>query len=271
MSWEDNPYLSMEEIKRLTLTLTDEELEARKHGRFVALSGLVYKEFREELHVIEPFPIPREWMDTISIDPGMDAPLAAHWYAVDHDGNVFVVAEHYQKGWNINQHMRAIEQVSREIDWKRDVRGHLSCIMDAAADQHSLQNERSVAELFREAGMNVNTNVNKSKWAGIQTVKQYLEPRPHPDEKRWPTGKPRLFIFSTCTMMIKEIKAYRWKENPTGSREEPIKKNDHAMDNLRYYIMSKPEAHKQSSDFVNPLLEHKRKLAKRLKKERRMR
>ena len=271
MSWEDNPYLSQEEIKRLTLTLTDEELEARKHGRFVALSGLVYKEFREEIHVIEPFPIPREWQDMISIDPGMDAPLSAHWYAVDHDGNVFVVAEHYQKGWNINQHMRAIEQISNEIDWKRDVRGHLSCIMDAAADQHSLQNERSVAELFRECGMNVNTNVNKSKWAGIQTVKQYLEGRPHWDEERWPNGKPRLFIFSTCTAMIKEIKAYRWKENQTGNREEPIKKNDHAMDDLRYYLMSRPEANKPSSDFVNPLLEHKKKLAKRLKKERRMR
>ena len=271
MSWEDNPYLSAEEVRRLTLTLTDEELEARKHGRFVALSGLVYKEFREEVHVIDPFPVPREWQDTISIDPGMDAPLSAHWYAVDHDGTVYVVAEHYQKGWNINQHMRAIERVSNEIDWKRDVRGHLSCIMDAAADQHSLQNERSVAELLREAGMNVNTNVNKSKWAGIQVVKQYLEGRPHYDEQRWPNGKPKLFIFSTCTAMIKEIKAYRWKENQTGSREEPIKKNDHAMDDLRYYLMSKPEGYKASSDFVNPLLEHKKKLAKRLKKERKMR
>ena len=119
--------------------------------------------------------------------------------------------------------------------------------------------------------MNVNTNVNKSKWAGIQVVKQYLEGRPHYDEQRWPNGKPKLFIFSTCTAMIKEIKAYRWKENQTGSREEPIKKNDHAMDDLRYYLMSKPEGYKASSDFVNPLLEHKKRLAKRLKKERMMR
>lgn len=270
MSWEDNPYLSADEVQRLTLTLSDEELEARKHGRFVALSGLVYKEFREEIHVIDPFPVPREWQDTISIDPGMDAPLSAHFYAVDHDGNVFVVAEHYRAGWNILQHMQAIEQVALDNDWKRDVRGHLSCIMDAAADQHSLQNERSVAELFRECGMNVNTNVNKSKWAGIQTVKRYLQCQPHYDEQRWPHGKPKLFIFSTCTQMIKEIKAYRWKETPNGGKEEPIKKNDHAMDDLRYYIMSKPEGSTPTSNYHNPLLEHKKRLAKRLQKTRRI-
>ena len=265
MSWEDNPYLPAEEVKRLTLTLTDEELEARRHGRFVALSGLVYKEFREEIHVIDPFPIPREWQDTISIDPGMDAPLSAHWYACDHDGNVYVVAEHYRRGWNIVQHMREIERISYELDWKRDIRGHLSAIMDAAADQHTLQSERSVAEVFREAGLNVNTNVNKVKWAGIQMVKRYLELQPHLDEKRWPQGKPRLFIFSCCTAMVKEIKAYRWKENndETG-REEPIKKNDHAMDDLRYYIMSRPEGTAPVSTFESPLLAHKKRLAKRL-------
>lgn len=269
MSWEDNPYLSEEEVKRLTLTLSDEELEARKHGKFVALSGLVYKEFREEMHVIDPFPVPREWQDTISIDPGIDAPLSAHFYATDHDGNVYVVGEWYRSGYNIMQHMREIERVAVELDWKRDIRGNLSCIMDAAADQRSLQSEKSVAEVFRECGMNVNTNVNKSKWAGIQTVKGYLMPHPHYDESRWPEGKPKLFIFRTCTAMIREIKAYRWREGNATGREEPIKKNDHAMDDLRYYIMSKPQGTHPKSEYKNPLLEHKKRLAKRMQKERR--
>ena len=117
--------------------------------------------------------------------------------------------------------------------------------------------------------MNVNTNVNKSKWAGIQTVKKYLECQPHYDEQRWPHGKPKLFIFSNCTAMIKEIKAYRWKETPNGGREEPIKKNDHAMDDLRYYIMSKPDGSHPTNEFESELLAHKKRLAKRLAKQRR--
>jgi phage terminase large subunit-like protein len=270
ISWEDNPYLSESERQRMLSNLTEEEIEARRHGKFVALSALVYKEFKEDVHVIEPFPVPREWQDMITIDPGMDHPLAALWCAVDHDGNVYVVAEHYRRGWNIAQHMREIERISTELDWNRDIRGHVSCLMDAAADQRTIQGERTVAELFRDAGLNVNTNVNKSKWAGIQMVKNYLTLRPHPDEKRWPDGKPKLFIFSTCVNLIREMKGYRWKENNSDTgREETQKINDDCVDALRYYIMSRPEGSAPKCMFENPLLAHKKRLAKRLRKNRR--
>ena len=36
--------------------------------------------------------------------------------------------------------------------------------------------------------------------------------------------------------MIREIKGYFW-----GDQDTPIKKDDHSMDELRYYIMSRPE------------------------------
>lgn len=97
-------------------------------------------------------------------------------------------------------------------------------------------------------------------------MKTYLELQPHYDEKRWPKGKPKLFIFKTCPMMIKEIKQYRWKENDEGGREEPIKKNDHAMDELRYYLMDRPEAYHEERPVDNPLLAHKKLLARRLKR-----
>ena len=270
MSWEDNPYLPPDVVKRMEESMTEEELESRREGRFVALTGLVYNEFRENIHVIDPFDVPREWYDQISIDPGLDKPLSCHWYAIDHNGCVYVIAEHYRKGMSISQHMREIERISRELGWKRDISGNLSALMDAAADQHTLQAEKSVAELFREHGLNVNTRVNKSKWAGIQRVKSYLELKPHFDERRWPKGKPKLFIFKTCPMMIKEIKQYRWKENDgTSDREEPMKKDDHAMDELRYYLMSHGEPYHEERAVVSPLLEHKKRLARRLTRRRR--
>ena len=36
--------------------------------------------------------------------------------------------------------------------------------------------------------------------------------------------------------MIREIKAYRW-----GKGDSPVKTDDHSMDELRYYIMNRPE------------------------------
>ncbi len=268
MSWEDNPYLSSEAVAQMTRALSEEELSARKHGRFVAMSGLVYGEFDERVHVIEPFDVPREWQDMISIDPGMTKPLSCHWYAVDHDGNVYVVAEHYRAGLSVEEHMEEIEEISRVLDWKRDSGGRLSALMDAAADQHTLQAEKSVAELFRELGMNVNTRVNKSKWAGIQRVRQYLKKRDAFDKERWPEGKPSLFIFDCCPMMIREIKQYRWRLD--GESEEPVKKDDHAMDELRYYLMHRGEIAQTGSVLrEGAILAHKKKLAKKLGRGRR--
>ena len=55
-------------------------------------------------------------------------------------------------------------------------------------------------------------------------------------------GKPRLFIFENCVNMIREIKSYWW-----GEGDSPKKIDDHSMDELRYYVMSRPEAAKQNA------------------------
>ena len=98
MEWADNPYLDKEETEALTASLSEEQLESRRYGRFKSSSGLVYPEFEENVHVIEPQTLPLDWQDTVSIDPGLNNPLSAHWYSVDYDGNVYVVAEHFEAG-----------------------------------------------------------------------------------------------------------------------------------------------------------------------------
>ncbi|MBR2023994.1 MAG: terminase family protein, partial [Clostridia bacterium] len=98
IDWSDNPYLDEEETRVMEGCLDERTLQSRKYGRFGASEGLVYPEFDESIHVIEPFAIPKEWQDNISIDPGLNNPLSAHWYAVDFDDNVYVVYEHYEAG-----------------------------------------------------------------------------------------------------------------------------------------------------------------------------
>ena len=102
MQWSDNPYLDKEEVQGLEGCMDERTLQSRKYGKFGASEGLVYPEFDESIHVIEPFPIPKEWQDNISIDPGLNNPLSAHWYAVDFDDTVYVVFEHYEAGRDID-------------------------------------------------------------------------------------------------------------------------------------------------------------------------
>ena len=227
IEWNDNPFLSKKEINLLSNTLSKEELDARRFGLFTNSSGLVYPEFNEQVNVIEPFNVPFDWYDNISIDPGLNNPLSCHWYAVDYDGNIYVIAEHYEAGKDIEYHANSIKSICDKLNWFT-VNGKICALIDSAANQKTLASTKSVSELFFDYGINVNTRVNKDLFSGIQRVKSYLKNA---------NGISKLFIFKTCVNMIREIKGYFW-----GNADVPIKKDDHAMDELRYYIMSKPQA-----------------------------
>ncbi len=55
MEWADNPFLSKKEIALLENTMDETILQARRYGKFCTREGLVYPEFDESVHVIEPF------------------------------------------------------------------------------------------------------------------------------------------------------------------------------------------------------------------------
>ena len=224
MEWADNPFLSPKEIEHMQNALDETTLLSRRYGRFCTREGLVYPEFDERVHVIEPFPVPPEWQDKISIDPGLKNPLSAHWYCTDFDGNVYVVAEHYRAGEDIDYHATKIREISARLGWKTDAKGRLSALIDSAAGQRTLSGTKSVAELFFERGILPDVRVDKDVFGGIATVKSYLNRK---------NGLPDLYIFSGCVNMIREFKSYFW-----GSGESPVKKDDHAMDELRYYLTS---------------------------------
>ncbi|MBQ9790654.1 MAG: terminase family protein [Clostridia bacterium] len=228
MDWSDNPFLSAEEVKRLSSTLSEAELENRKFGRFSGFnSSLVYSEFDEKVHVIDPFPVPFDWQENISIDPGLSNPLSAHFYAVDFDGNIYVVGEHYESNQTLEHHAQCIHALAARLGWKKSRDGKLEAIIDSAANQKTLASPRSVSELFFDYGIKVNPKVNKDLFSGINRVKSYLKDA---------NGESKLFVFRTCENMIREFKSYFW-----GKADAPIKKDDHSMDELRYFVMTRPE------------------------------
>jgi phage terminase large subunit-like protein len=230
MEWADNPYLDKKEIRYMTEGMSPEQLDSRRYGRFGEGGGLVYCEFDPAVHIVEPFKVPREWYDTVSIDPGLNNPLSCHWYAVDFNGNVYVIAEHYEAGRDIDYHAAKMKEISARLSWPADGGGRIRALIDSAAGQRTLAAVKSVSELFYDYGILVNAKVDKDVFSGIARVKSYL---------RNAAGQTRLYIFKTCPNMIREIKGYFW-----GEGDAPRKRDDHAMDDLRYYIMSRPETPK---------------------------
>ena len=254
MEWADNPFIPQDEIKRLTASMSTEELEARRYGKFIdSGSSLVYPEFDESVNVIEPFSVPYYWQETISIDPGLKNPLSCHWYAVDYDGNVYVIAEHYEAGKNIDYHAERIKEISSSLGWHHGRFGKLEAIIDSAASQVTLASTKSVVELFYDNDIIVSPKVNKDLFAGISRVKSYLKNA---------KGESRLFIFKNCVNLIREIKGYRW-----GNEDAPVKRDDHALDELRYFIMTRPDANIEK-EHLTPIQKDKNKLMRELDRRR---
>lgn len=254
MEWADNPYLPKEEFEDLERCLSKEQLESRRFGRFKASSGLVYPEFDENFHVIDPFNIPCEWQDVISIDPGLNNPLSATWYAVDYDGNIYAVREHYEKEKDVFYHSERIKEICKSMGWKTDGKGRITALIDSAANQKTLASTKSVVELFYDNGIIVNPKVNKDVFSGIERVKQYLNKDPI---------KPKLYIFRNCVNLIRELKGYRW-----GNGDSPVKCDDHSVDALRYYVMTKPSLIKKPP-LKNAIQKDKERLIKKIINERR--
>ena len=198
------------------------------------------------MHVIQPFSIPYDWQDELSIDPGLNNPLSCHFYAVDYDGNVYVVAEHYEAEKPVDYHAKKIKEMAKRLNWHTRPDGRLSALIDSAANQKTLASSKSVTQLFFEHGIACNPNVNKDKFSGISRVKEYF-------------SSNKLFIFPCCEHLIKEIKSYRW-----GEGDIPIKKDDHALDELRYYIMSRP-GKTPPKENLSDIQKDKERLIRRLK------
>ena len=250
MQWDDNPYISETAKKALKASMSEDELRSRQYGEFMDFGGKVYPEFDEHVHVIEPFDVPYDWQDKLSIDPGLKNPLSCHWYAVDYDGNVYVVAEHYESEKDIIYHSEKIHEISNNLHWHRNSNGMLESLIDSAANQTTLASKKSVSDLFYEHNILTNTNVNKDVFTGIQKVKSYLKNA---------NGETKLYIFNTCKNLIREIKTYRW-----GKGDSPMKVDDHSMDELRYYIMNRPENKKPKTE-QNLIQKEKEKLIRNLK------
>ena len=226
VEWSDNPFLPKKQIRQLSANMSASMLDARRYGRFTMDNGMVYPEFDESIHVVKPFCVPKEWYSNISIDPGLNNPLSAHWYAVDGDGVVYVIAEHYKAKRDISYHAQSIRAICSKLGWEADRYGQIEALIDSASNQTTLACASSVAQLFREQGINVNTNVNKDLFTGISRVKSLLAPL---------NGKPLIYIFNTCTNLIREFKTYRYGTGDKPVRPRPL------SDELRYFVLLTPQ------------------------------
>lgn len=223
---DDNPWLT-EEAKREALRgLSREELEARKKGKFVALSGLIYNDFDRDTHIVPAFrELPSNVNVVVGIDPGIRYACAVGWFYLKSDDTMVMFDEGYFKDMTIKEVCGQIHKTNAY--WGVEP---LYYVIDPAARNRSSQTGRSDQMEFADHGI-VTIPGQNAVTAGINRCKERLQ-------------NQRFFVAESCGNFLKEIRTYRWKKPPRHSEndaaEAPVKSDDHLMDAWRLVCMSRP-------------------------------
>lgn len=236
---EENPYLDQEEVAAVMDDLSDEDRQARKEGKFIQLGGLVYKEFKRNLHVI-PAIDPRdlkgpEFKHYLSLDHGFNNPTSVHWHAVDRDNSVITFDEHYERERIIDYHAEVIHQRNKAHQRIPDIN-----VCDPALSQRNGVTGTSIQTEYAIRGIGFCLG-NNDVPTGVAKVNQYLT-------TTGANGRPNWVITENCANLIREILRLRWKtwaSKKQASQNNPYdqihKKDDHACDECRYFFTLMPD------------------------------
>ena len=230
--WEDNPWISKEEIEKLIATMPEEEREARQYGRFTSLCGFAFNELRKEVHITKPSVVPDWYKRYVSIDYGLDS-LAALWYWTDNYGNARIYRALRKKNLIISDAAKEILKFT----------GHEQ--IESFYAPPDLWNRRqdtgkSAAMIFYENGITLlrTSNDRESGWLNVH---EWLRPFKRKDEQ---TGEE----ITTARLTIDEgVDPDLWKhlttiqksdKNPNDVATQPHEPT-HYPDSLRCFCVSR--------------------------------
>lgn len=239
--YDNKPLLSKDPSYLTRLSALPAEMRrAWLEGDWDLQAGQFFSEFRRELHVTEPHPIPRHYKIYRAFDYGLDM-LACLWFAVDEDGCVTVIRELYESDLIVSEAATRILALSAEP----------VVATFAPPDLWNRQKDtgRSMWEIFEEAGVRL-FRADANRVQGWMQVKEFLAPVRMADG----TVRPRLRIFSTCENLIRCLPALSHDKTDPGDCATVPHELTHLPDALRYFLRGRatPAARKREEEPACP-------------------
>ncbi len=209
---DDNPSLSEQVRERYRRMYSGVFFERFVLGKWVAADGLVYPFFSEDRHVAGELPSEYEEY-AVSCDYGTVNPSSFGLWG--RSGEVWYrISEYYysSKREGISRTDEEHYEGLRELIGGRQVRG---VIVDPSA--------ASFIECIRRHGEFPVVKAKNDVLSGIRRCSDALR-------------DGRLMFSASCTDILREFSLYRWDDGRGG--DVPVKENDHAMDDMRYFVTS---------------------------------
>lgn len=217
----DNPYIPREEIEAMKEEMSPDSFAQEIMGEFRKMSGLIYKEFNRDIHMVDVPRLDYNWTHTRAIDFGFGHKTALGYFAINSTGTeIYCYDGLYQTGLTTHDMAEAVKI-------KDSGRVFINPVADSAQPM-------MIEELNRE-GVHFNP-VEK----GADSVKNGITKVAELLKVRNDTGKPTLMFSKHLTWIADEFEKYRWVEEQSANqvKEVPLKRDDDAMDMIRYMAMS---------------------------------
>jgi len=222
----DNPFITQSYIDKLIRNYPENWLSRYLYGNWENIDEMVFSEFRENKHIIDPidYDYIKTYKQRIGMDYGWKNPTALVWGAIDYDGCLNIFDE-----WGGSEKTpQEILEASIKYDDRHGKR--LITVADYSIKRPE-KDGRSLWDDLRGKGMMLKES-NKQELQNIVLINTLLK-----------TG--RLKISKNCIELIKEIKNYKWKKVKLGEQknfsETPVQKDNHYIDALLYLSSSLEE------------------------------
>ena len=225
----DNPALaSSGDYETMLLSLPENQRRQLLDGNWDTADGAAFPEFNRNIHVVEPYNIPKEWTRFRAADYGYSSHSAVLWFAVAPDNSIVVYRELYVSKV-IPEDLAAMVLHAEQGESIR------YGVLDSSC-WHRRGEGPSIAEKmimkgcrWRQADRSAGSRV-----AGKMEIHRRLQIDQF-------TELPRMVFFNTCTQIIAELPVLPLdKTNP---EDINTKVNfDHLYDALRYGLMSRPRS-----------------------------
>lgn len=213
-------------------------------GKWVASDGMVYPAWDESIHVIDEMPKAWDsWRKVRSIDFGFNNPFVCLWGAIDPDDDIYIYREIYHSQRIVKQHATGVKDVDGQLVSPGIVQLSIGENIEATVADH----DREDRATLESEGVD-STPAYKDIETGIEAVKDRLTPSLHSDGSKRPRvyflrdalveRDDELFEQGLPTQTTAEFDGYSYVKPKEGKspKEEPLDKDNHGMDALRYLV-----------------------------------
>lgn len=244
----DNPYLRETDYVANLMALEEEVRRMLLEGEWDIFSGQFFSMWRKAIHVVEPFRLPEHWNYFGGFDYGHRNPTAYVIGAVDPDGGLWIVREHYRDNKSVEWHAREIKKLEESLPFGVKVKARLAdpSIWTRTPQETEAGTDDSIAMMYARHGLHF-LKANNQRAIGWAAMKEYLDwedKGQYNGDSKSIARMPRMRIFANCTNLIRtlpdlvyeEVEGRRNTQSMFGE-DLDTRGDDHLEDATRYMLM----------------------------------